>query len=236
MAYPTTTELQTFLKGARLITDASTEPDSDLDYAGAIALAVSAWENATNYIPFQADGSDVTAYCKPIDILFPPNEYPFLPLSKTGSGGWISVTSVTVGITSTFAGTVLTAGTDYVLQPKNAALNSKPYTRILFQCPSGVWTPFSSIVGGDLADSIKIIGKRGYQATIDATVKAAVLRKAASQLAGEIFGKLSGGGISEWKQGDTMTRYSIADLMRLPSEWDGVFSQTVTRYRRTILA
>jgi len=205
MAYPTAAELKTFLLGAGFITDPTVAPDSYLDYQGAVDSASAQFEDDVKWFPYLSTGTPTARYFDPPVIT---NQLHF-------EAGLLALTSITRN------GTALTQNTDFWLFLENAATQGKPYKYLKFYF--NVW---------GLPRSIVITATWGAVTAVPADVKQAVMCKAAALLADEIFGKIASGGISEWKQGDTSTKYSIADLKSLPSGWNAIYDKCVVRKRR----
>lgn len=205
MAYPTAAELKTFLLGAGLITDPTVAPDSYLDYQGAVDAASAQFEDDVKWFPYLSTGTPTARYFDPPVIT---NQLHF-------EGGLLALTSITRN------GTALTQNTDFWLYPENAATQGKPYKYLKLYF--NVW---------GLPRSIVITGTWGAVTAVPPDVKQAVLVKAAESLSGEILGKLSVGGVAEWKQGDTSIKYSNAGYSALPAQWNALYRDCVNRKRR----
>lgn len=211
MAYPTATELKTFLLSAGLISDPTVPPDSYIDYQGAVDSAVLEWEQYSGWKPFLIDTNDVTRYFDP------PNSR-----ALRFGAGLSSLTSVTVN------GTVLTVGTDFFLKEENAPTEGLPYTWLEFR-----YRQYGSPnMRYDLPKSVVIIGKWGRVATITADIKTAVLNGAAALVMNQCALRESGGGLSEWREGDVMQKYSAAESIRFEEAYRTKFMNTSRRYYR----
>lgn len=208
-AYPKDADLERFLRGAGLITGAGTTAQALLDLVGAIAAAAEDWETATGYKPFLADAADVTRYYDPDgDVIF-------------FRGGYVSVTSVTVDVAPGSDGTVLTVNQDYWLDPRD----DLPHKRLYF----------SEWRRGD-PQSIKIIGKRGYQVQIDELVWKAILCRGAELLVPELSAAISKG-LVKWKAGDVEKEFGGASSFTraLSGEaiaWAKTFGNAALKYKR----
>lgn len=210
MAYPTVAELKTFLLSAGLITDPTIPPDSYLDYQGAIDTAVEDWERYCGWKPFLIDNADVTRYFDP------PNGN----ILRFGAG-LLSLTSLTVN------GDALTENTDFFLKDENATVQGMPYTYLKFLYrqlgyPSGAYSR-----------SVVIVGKWGRVSTVPASVKDAVMVRAASGLLAQIGLRNSQGGLSEVRlEGGITEKYSAANITQLGGLWDTQFEKTVRAFYR----
>lgn len=153
--WPTLEDVQARYDDLRL-----TAPADDTITA-ALNACVSAWEQKTDYHPFLADADDTT-------WLFQPDDLCLLDFGVDGGpGGFISITSVTVGVTyANPTGIELVAGRDYLLKPANAANRSRPYTYL-----TGKRVEYDA---GEA--SIEVIGRAGFAETVPADVWEAVLR------------------------------------------------------------
>lgn len=161
--------------------------------------AAEEWEMKTGYKPFLADSADSTEYFDG------PAPSCYLDLR----GGYVSITSLATGITATdTTGTVQTVNSDY------------------FPVYSG-----DTIVGIDFnaplfgKRTIKIVGKRGYSASIPDEVYNAILQKAAADCAPYLTGL---GDLKSIKQGPVEYQFNESSLKL----WASAFDRLALRYRR----
>lgn len=198
-AYPTAIDLRKFLQASGMISFDFEEKEVLLNLQAHLEQAIEYVEKYTGYDPFIADSSDQTIVFSSgsVQYLNPPR-MPFLDFASDGGpGGMISVTSVTVGVSPTFAGTTLTPDSEYRLYPRNATLKAHPYTQIelLFRPArhsEKTW--------------IEVVGKRGYAANVPSQVFNAILQKASSILAVQIAQSVTGG-LIEWAEAGVRERY-----------------------------
>jgi hypothetical protein len=184
-AYPTEADLQAFLG----VTS---------DVADEVASAISEWETKTSWIPFLAESSDSTEY-------FDGPNSPVLPV------GYASITSVSIGITSTDnTGTALVLNEGYWLEFN------------LRKAITGIRFGWHSIRGWK---TIKIIGKKGYSSSIPDEVWLAILHRAAVKALPKINQM---GSVIKIKQGPV--EYDL-DKTR-ESEWAQEFKQLVYDFKR----
>lgn len=185
-AHPTGERLVRFLLAAGVISDPPSDEEGFDDYDDFVAAAVADFEDLTGRTPFlvEADADPVTRK------FTPPGPRPVG--SRYGGGrrleldnGLYSVTSVTIGVTATSDGTVLTLGTDYWLCPSNSPTRSQPYE----------WIEFRNPVYGE-KDSIEVAGLWGWWITIPDQVYEGILMGAASRALTGI-GTRTGGGIKK---------------------------------------
>ena len=158
-AWPTTAQIVTHLA---VLGVTSTLADAVMQ--NEIDGVVADWERLTGYTPFLGETQDATRY-------YDPPAWSGTPDQIDLRNGYISVTSVTAGVTPDSAGTVLTVNEDYWLLPDAAPSDNRPYTRIAF-----------SVLQGGPRRSIKVIGKRGYCSTIAEDVWNAVRDRVCSNL------------------------------------------------------
>lgn len=184
--YPTESDVQRFLLGSGLTTDQMTY----VDLAGLASAAQSEWERASRFIPFLAGSTDTTVRYNPRDVIYPPGRPAFLDLrAKGGPRGVTSITSFTVGVTTTSAGSLLTANRDYRAQPGNNAAKNRPYTYIEFIRP-----PFVMLGAmGGIEDSLVMVARSGYCTQLDEVVFQAVLQRAAMHALEQMSNAVSGG-------------------------------------------
>ena len=210
MAYPTATELQNFLKGAGLITDPSASPDSLIDYTGAVNAAQAEWEALVKWFPFVSSGSATTRY---FDHPLPNGrDYPLLDLA----GGLTSITSVVV------SGATLVENTDFGALPENASAQGLPVKQLEFYRSYYSSTP----------RCVAVTGKWGRCDTLPADVKSAVLAGAAAVVMAQCALKVSGGGLTEWREGDESQKFSAADYTRYGDAYRKQFTDAAEYYRR----
>lgn len=232
MAYPTGSDLKSYVQGAFPYLDFTTSPGTLVDFDGAADAGVQAWESQSGYIPFLADTSDQTLYYSPRKIMMIPNEYPILEFGNQGAAaGMVSVTSVTVGLQNGTGGTVLTLNKDYTL----VAVDASTYTGIQF---TNVFYGFPTygITGQDV-NSIKVVGKRGYRSTLLASERNAILAKGAQVALGQLLGFATGGGVSEMRlEGAVTEKYDLQTLSRYGEAFNGIFKQALSRFGRTIFS
>lgn len=162
MPYPNADDLITLCAEAGL-----TEPETG-EAETKIAIAIAWWEQETGYRPFFSP-DEAEAITQHYD---PPG--PRQPGGMLGGGrtlrlrgGFVTVTHVRLGITSTdAAGELQVAGEDYDLLPYEAREDAidEPYTMIRFRRP--LW--------GD-PKSISVTGVAGYCTALKATVTRAIV-------------------------------------------------------------
>lgn len=179
-----------------------------MDLGVAISAAVDSWERDTLYKPFKVEAADTTRYFSPLESW--PNG--ILNLRS----GYISITSITTGLSATeLTGTVLTVDVDYWLEPMGT---DGPYN----------YVRFASYQSG-VPKSIKIIGKRGYNASeIPAEAWLAVANRAALECAMQT----SAAGASSIKQGPVTISGEVGSLLK---GLDSQYKQAVGRYTRVSL-
>lgn len=190
----TSTELESYLDGLGV----STIPGG-ITLADEIQAAADEWEAATGYLPFIVEGSDST-------IRLSPGCSSLLDLRT----GYVSITSVSVGAGPSDTGTAITLGTEYWLRPQGAASDSKPYNFIQF-----------AYYGGGEENSIIVVGKRGYAATIPAMAWNAVRDRAAASVVRASLGYA--GSVQKEKKGPVEITYGTTAngfVETTASNWD----------------
>lgn len=224
-AMPTHIELREYLMGAGVLESVLTDAQKSIDLSGTAAAAIADWERDTHWEPFLSSGQDVTLTFSPGDVLYPPNELPMLDLD----GGVLSVTSLTVGVTQTNPGTVLTQDTDFFLMPGRAPRKGKPYTYIEFYRAN-----FASFgwMGAPVPNSIVLVGKTGYSLTVPDDVFQSVLYRGAKRLGPQLSAKF--GGLTGWSEADAKETYGADPFAAFLDRAGEAYSETVKRYRRVI--
>lgn len=161
--------------------------------------AIAEWERCTGYKPFLGESSDSSDYFN--------GPYPSKHLDLCG--GYVSITSLAIGITATDdTGTVQTANQDWFPEHQGEAITGIEFTGLV----SGL-------------RSIKIVGKKGYSATLPADAYQAILQKAAA----DAFPYLTqGGDAKRIKQGPVEYEFNESQI----GLWQKGFDMAVRRYRR----
>lgn len=229
-AYPTGEDLINLLVAAGMVVRPLSTADDRFDYDGAISAAIADWERDTGLVPFLKDATDQTVYYDPPGHQGREGVYGmqrgghrslYLP-SQDGSV-FSSITSVTIGYSTASAGTVLTANGDYWLEPRNAAINNRPYE----------WITFGGRQFGSLS-SIVVVGKRGWPVVPDDAWEA-VRQRAAVILMPQIQAKRSGGVIAE-QHGDDRWQYGDKGMYAKETEgMQALYSKAVGQYRVVVV-
>lgn len=184
--WPTSEELGA-LFAARGVSLSGLSPQACID------AAISAFERDTGYRPFKAETADSTRYFSVQDV----GHRGLLDLRA----GYVSVTSVTVGVSATEVGSALTVNVDYWAEPVSG---DGPINFIRFLSePAGY------------PRSIVVAGKRGYAASIPAEAWQAVLNRAAI----ESLSQVEAGAVDSTVQGPVTINYG--DMRRgLQSQYE----------------
>lgn len=212
-AYPAEADVEALLSGAGV-----TVP-SGLDVDPYIYAAIEEWEELTRQRPFLGETADrVYTYDPP-----GPNRFgerrggaKILVLDR----GFVSITTVKTGVSTTDAGTALTLGTDYRLEPVNAVRDLVPYTAI----------HFTQYQWGS-PQSITVTGKAGWSAALTAEAWNAIRELAASG----VVRALREGFASEpliWSEGDVSEHYDVTQMTKLGDSWYDRGRRTALRLRR----
>lgn len=215
MAWPTSDDLQTYLKAAGLIALDPTATELLLDYSGALSAAIERWNDETRYWPFLSAGDATEAR------RFSPPGGSLLDLN----GGLLTLTSLTVDVTYTSSGTVYMNQQHFKLLPRDAPQKTAPWTLIEF-----TWSPWNVSDG-----EVEIAGEWGYanSANLPESARRGVLAYAASELAPQIQRGISGGTI-KWTEGDVSRQYAALDDSR--KDWETLAESAAARYRRLRIA
>lgn len=228
--YPSGADVEQVIEGLRLFDVADLAEVFEFIDTDALALAaVHQWETETGWIPFLADvdddNPDQTRYFDPPG----PNSRG----ESIGGGnhlildcGIVELVTVHTGWSPTFAGTAALAGTDFRLWPYNADPLDRPWTELRFKVPQ--WGQ---------PQSIKIVGRFGYAATVREDVWLAILHQGVTLALPEVATRVTGGMV-EWKEADASERYGEAFLFGdkgVGSAWGLEWSRTVNRYRRVVI-
>jgi hypothetical protein len=215
-AYPTSTNLATFLSGAGVVT-------TGLDLDGAILDGIDYFERETGRTPMLAGGSLVDRAAAVTDTTrtYDPPVGPKLVLDL--GADLASLTGIAVN------GTSQTLGADFWLEPANAPSLGKPYRRV--QWAAYRWPLQMAIQLQQWKQSIAITGRWGYRSTIpgdawDAMLELAALGiyEVAQQLKSEGLKQISTG------QGDRSVQFQTGPSP-LMQRWQDHSQATIKRYQ-----
>lgn len=217
-AYPTSTDLSTFLTSAGFTLTAGLT--GQLVYA--IDAAIADFERATRRT-FLA-GSSATRYYDP-----PTNRRRLLFLQEGGGPGELVGTITVVYQPTGSTASTLTANTDYRLLPRNAVTDGLPYDRIEFF--NRYW---SDPLGPSLTNSLQVTGQWGYSTTtIPDQVWYAMLARGAWIMFANLAQSVTGG-LANWKENDISEQYGDWGK-NLAGQWDAQYQAAVAHYRRIVL-
>jgi hypothetical protein len=198
-----------------------------VDLDGAIAAAYAIWQREVRYTPFLA-ATQTRLYDPPGPEKGAPGYFISLPgtgLGRIGGSnilsvrsGLLSVTTLTVGITLTYAGKVLVANTDFWLTPSDAAFYNRPFTSVQFR----------TVQYGE-PQSISILGSFGFSATVPDDAWTAINRLAASIILHEI-GLFTTGLHKSEAQGDEKVEF--LSFTTLAAAYEKQAMSVAARYRR----
>jgi hypothetical protein len=222
-AYPTSGQIESFIRALGILTDEQLAALLDnLDLAGVAEAAQAAWEADTGWLPFLKDTADVARRFNPPG----PNRR---GLTRGGwdridlEAGLLSVTSVTTGYSLTDAGSALALEDDYFLWPANAAALFRPWTAL----------EFNSYRWGQ-PESLRIVGAWGFSDRIPADAWQAILRHGATIAYSEIALGVSGGA-TRWTEADITEEYAAGIFQQHLAAWEQQWRRAVMRYRRPYL-
>lgn len=215
-AWPTTRDLDTFLRAAGLT------PSNALmtQFPAVLIGAYKDFEKAAGRIML-APASETRYFDPPNNndgILFPDD---------------LASISTVIYYPTNGSSFTYTANTDYWVEPHNAAVKEEPYTMIRFRRR---WlTPLST----PERRSIQITGRFGYATSIPEDVWFAVLARAGWSIFPQAH-MTTNSGIKSWQDGDRTVNYGdIFDQTR--KAWagedgqGGIFGTTVQRYRKYLV-
>lgn len=207
-AMPTAGDLQTFLAASNIIEEPPTGDHSSLLFGAAVAAGLRQWEDATGFDPFDAAAADVTRY-------YSPHGGDYLELE---GGVTAALTSLTVGYSTTSAGTALTANQDYWLEPLNAIANSRAATAVRFSCRQY-----------GLPRSIVVVGKFGAvpNAAIPEDAWFGVMLASACVIMPQLETLLSHGGMKKFSEGDVSYEFG-----GIAASWEKQWQALAGQYRR----
>ncbi len=228
--YPTGDDLAAYLTSLGIIDAATASATLARMNLGTKAMAAAReWERATDYRPFLAGDEDETR-------IFDPPTCGQLDLGA----GLLSVTSLYTGVTPTSPGTLRTLGTDYLLEPANAAFMGEPYTAIVIRhLRSGFPSDWGWGLGwGTYHHSIEVTGRWGYQAELAAEIWQAILEYGAFLCAPSLSLSLSGG-VSSVKVLSSQVSYGgsggVSVVGQEAKSWETNFRRLAEQYRRMVL-
>lgn len=217
-AYPTASDLLTFLTDAEIATDTATA----LATSTVISAAIQDVEQSCNRI-FLAPADAETRYYDP----------PTGPTGKLFIADLASFTSLSYQPEGSTA-TTLTRNEDFWLLPDNAATLSQPYTCIEFRRRWPVPLPAT------LRRSLLLVGKHGYGTRGDSApavggfpeaVWDAMLARAGERLWPRLRQALTGGMLSFTELGVTES-FGVEPWRDLKDGWTSTVRSTVAQYRR----
>lgn len=206
----------------------------------AIAAVITEWQRRTGFYPFlvarDGSGNDVDTsrtFDPPGPQRGPVGPGAFFGIANVGGsrrlmvqGGFLSITTLTTGVTPTSTGTVLTANRDYWIRPQNADAQGKPFTYVEF-----AGTQYGN------PSSIVIVGKWGFTNAIDGTVFRAILRGAAAESADAgVLARF--GGLKGFEEASVKESYSEnphGDLIvRLATSFEKAVTSPI--YKKVVIA
>ncbi len=178
-AWITSSELTSYLNSLGVTT-----MPSGIDLDDEVQAAIDQFEAETGYIPFLAETVDSTT-------LYDPNGTEMLDLLS----GYVSITSVSVGVPLGGSGTEVDEGSYWFGWPSSPASRSQPIQFLRFVSPQY----------GD-PGSIAVVGKRGFGSTIPQRAWNAVRDMAASSVITTHEG--FGGAVKREKMGSVETEFA----------------------------
>lgn len=178
-----------------------------LTAAEVLDRAAEEWERRTKWKPFLAESSDSTTW------------FDYVGGQLDLRGGYVSFTSVTVNVDSSYPGDVLTLNEQWFPLPSHAPSVERPYTEIGFDV-----SPVR------LARSIKVVGKRGYSATIPFDAWEAVLDWAVRYVL--TFSAGVQGQVTEFQQDTVRKKFSSSQGDGTLDRLKANFERAVGRYKR----
>ena len=202
MSYPVTADVTALLTLAGVSYGSS-------DVAGALDGVIREWERLTGWYPFVA--ATQTRYYDPADLL-------------ELDAGLLTVTTLKTGVLADgTGGTTRTAGTDYVLEPFNAANTLRPFTRVRF-----ITSPYG------LDRSVSIAGSWGFAASCPEDVVQAITRLAAARVAHSLTLGASGP-VTDLKQGPVELSYEAGAGLTNREACESALRALSAEYRRVYL-
>lgn len=123
----------------------------------------------------------------------------------------------------------LTAGVDYVLEPRNGPSEGRPYTQVRF-LNRGWMLPLNSALYGSLA----ITGRRGYATTLPDNVWLAILTRAAANLWQAYRAGITQG-VLGFTEGDLKIDFGVEPGKAMTESWQAQYAAVVAQYQRLSL-
>ncbi len=235
--YPAAQDLAALLVASKLA------PSLDGLFAGALPLqdfidsAIAEWEDRTHYKPFLSDGTISTRQFTPGGPM-PSARGPF-PWGTIRGGEWLldlgggiintaPTQSAPPGVqviagwlaTDPGAGSVLTYGMNYILQPFNNPARGLPYW----------WIEWLGVPRFGNVDSIGVTAPWGYAQAVPTDAWTAILHKAAADLMPIAALRLTGGRVA-LTQDDVKFQWDPNLAAALVSAFEKSFPRAVTRYK-----
>lgn len=223
---PTVLELGRLLQSAGMVATPPTAEQTIADYATAINAAADEWSRVTGYKPFLADAADVLRKFDPPGPTIRGTRYGYRARGgerfvEFAGTGLVSITSMTTGVDSVSTGTVRTLGTDFYLYPSEAAAEGIPWTHAEFVLP--VWGS---------QQSVQVLGKWGFSATLPDDAWQAILFMAAVRLAPQLSSLLTGGQSQVKLGNDTFTFAAAGPFASTVAEWKHIIACAKANYVR----
>lgn len=223
-AYPTGTDVSTALVAAGVISTMPTEQDKLLMLDTFAGDAKIAWEDATGWHPFLADTATSSRTFYPQG----PNKGEDLYGTRMGGDrvmrlhdGLLSCTSLTIGISPSDAGTLLTEHDDYYLEPVEAAIKHRPYEHIRFA--ARMW---------GLPESVEIVGRWGFWSEVPEDAWLAILYRGMMSAIDMVAAGMTGGA-TQIKLGESTFVFSDKGAFTAQkTAWTAQWRSMVLKYRR----
>jgi len=226
-ALPQGIELGVLLRSAGMIDANPTDTQQLHDFDAACNSAATRFGRVTGYTPFLANATDVLRKFDPPGPTIDGTRYGW----RTRGGqrilrldnGLVSLTSVTTNVDPQNAGTVRVLGTDFFLRPTNAVAEGRPWQEIEFTVP--VW---------GIQESIHILGKWGYGATVPDDAWDAMIYMAAGRIVPQISADLHSG-MSQIKLGnDSFSFPTGGPFATTLALWKSHICDAINEYLRDI--
>jgi len=230
-AYPTPSDFLMQLRAAKLSFRTDQQQAIEILSQSYVQSAIDKFEQGTEFIPFLAEPTDSTVQYTPQG---PENRHggPGIFARNGGGtilefrGGYVSVTSVTVGMVPDPITAAMQGGTNlvwrlgYQLCPEDAPDRKRPYE----------WIRFTSRQYGTIG-SIQIVGRRGFSATLREDVYRAIVAGAMCEAEGEIRSILNQGLLS-WTEAGVTEREREDSLAASFEAWGKLYRRTMKQCQR----
>lgn len=209
-ATPTDDDLLVFLQSAGMLDNPLSAQQELIDLETAASAGVGEFERRTGYVPFLAGAAQTRTYRG--DAIQPFCDGYWLKVNS----GLLSVSAVSID------GNTQAVGTQYTLEPADAANTGRPYTDVRFRYYGG----------NSYFSTISITGVFGYGLTIPDDAWRGMLIAGALEVLTESSGYLGGQRLKSYEEKGVREEFTTGTIEMAQSKMEARLTQIVSRYKR----